>query len=277
MRKFITILLQKLASVILFKLSKSYVGKFPQIAIFSFDEIGHHVNLYGRYEKDDLELISKYLNFKLSDTSVMFDIGANIGNHSLYFSSYFNKVHSFEPNPRTFELLSHNAKLVSNIECHNIALSSKDDLLNMQIERNNWGASKISKEGTVKINAFKLDNLGIDCSSLKLLKIDVEGHELEVLLGSETILQTFYPIILFEQNPEFFSSGSSQCIDYLRQIGYRKFSIINEEFIFKYFNNKYLQYINYLLSFLFGVYKRNIKEVSYFPKKSYSMIIAERN
>ena len=57
--------------------------------------------------------------------STMLDIGANIGNHSLFFSNYFAKCISFEPNPRTFSVLEINSRLVENIIPMNIGLSDK--------------------------------------------------------------------------------------------------------------------------------------------------------
>ena len=59
--------------------------------------IDRQVYLYGGYER---EKISVFLNLLADDARhCILDIGANVGNHSLAFSSVFREVHAFEPNP----------------------------------------------------------------------------------------------------------------------------------------------------------------------------------
>ena len=68
--------------------------------LFNKDVISSNILLNGVYEKElldfNLELCKKV--GKLKNFSVA-DIGANIGNHSLYFSNYFKKVYAFEAHP----------------------------------------------------------------------------------------------------------------------------------------------------------------------------------
>ena len=80
------------------------------MAIFSFDHIGHKINLDGVYERNELDFLFEWLATHSPDVfnGTAIDIGANIGNHSLYLSNYFEKVVSFEPHPRTFKLLEIN-------------------------------------------------------------------------------------------------------------------------------------------------------------------------
>jgi hypothetical protein len=84
----------------------------PQLAVFAFDHIGLRINLDGRHEKRTLDLIRNYLESVISgmDRTAALDIGANIGNHSVYFSDLFAEVYAFEPNPRTFSLLKFNSE-----------------------------------------------------------------------------------------------------------------------------------------------------------------------
>jgi len=102
------------------RLHAAHVKNHPNVAIFAFDAIGLHIQFYGIYEKDLLDGLSQtvFNNIDTND-SICLDIGANIGNHSLYFSKYFKSVYSFEPHPDTFMLLEFNTKKKSNINCFN--------------------------------------------------------------------------------------------------------------------------------------------------------------
>ena len=67
------------------------IKKYPNLAIFAFDRIGAEISIYGIYEKEILERLKDCI-FNIIDTqnSVCLDVGANIGNHTLYFAQFFN-------------------------------------------------------------------------------------------------------------------------------------------------------------------------------------------
>ena len=139
------------------KIARKNIKKYPQLAIFSFDDIGLIINLEGRYENEILLLIEKLIkdNFSDSKFKTALDIGANIGNHSLFFSQYFSTVYAFEPNPVTYELLKINSTYVSktkNIIPYCYGLSDKTQNLNLRFDPNNIGNSKIVFENDFRIN-----------------------------------------------------------------------------------------------------------------------------
>ena len=86
-------------------LSIKNLSSFQQMAVFSSDHISHDINLDGIYEKDYLLTLINWLKEIQIDifNGVAIDVGANIGNHSVFFSKFFKKVYSFEPNPKTFK------------------------------------------------------------------------------------------------------------------------------------------------------------------------------
>jgi len=202
-----------------------------QIAVFAFDSIALDVAFYGIYEKKELELFFNWLDFAKEEflQGVAIDIGANIGNHSLYFSDYFKKVYSFEPNKNTFNLLSYNASLVDNIECFNYGLSDKESTCPMTFDKKNIGGAKLASgisSNTVSVSLKTLDQ-SIDLGEqIRLLKIDVEGHELEVLKGAKKTITTHQPIIIFEQLSSEFHNGTSNCIEKLKEYGYENFAYL---------------------------------------------------
>lgn len=204
-----------------------------QVAVFAFDFIGHQINLKGFYERQELVAAFQYLSEQNLIHGFAADIGANIGNHSLFFRQYYSKVFSFEPNPRTYKLLSLNSELMDNITCFNFGLSDTTRSAFLNINAGNVGGSYLSVDESYRTNnqrEIKLETLDGVAESFKgklgLLKIDVEGHELAVLKGGTALLASDKPVILFEQQIENFQNGVSPVYEYLKSIGYIKFLTI---------------------------------------------------
>ena len=94
---------------------------------FFNDTISKEISIFGTYEKEQLNKIIDITKSK--KRRICLDIGANIGNHSLFFSNFFEKVISFEPHYKTFQVLKINAKNNKNIKIFNLALSNKKSFL----------------------------------------------------------------------------------------------------------------------------------------------------
>ncbi len=164
--------------------------------------------LYGTYEEGTLRI----MNHILRDGGTFIDIGANIGLMSLHAAKILSgrgKVLSFEPLLNTYDILVQNIELnnFGNIEAANIAIGSTNGTVdifdNLAINR---GSSSLIKpnhaESCHKISIKRLDeylaehriNRNINC-----IKIDVEGWELEVLKGANTLLSgSDAPICIIE-------------------------------------------------------------------------------
>lgn len=129
---------------------------------------------------------------------VVFDIGANIGYYTILSNAIMKgkgRVFSFEPNPFVFQKLVRN-KMANSPECielFNIAVSHKNGAADLCLNGDDTGLSRIvegderSAGEMVSCATMTLDdivkNLGID--NIRLLKIDVEGHEKSVILGGQ--------------------------------------------------------------------------------------------
>jgi len=203
-----------------------------QVATFAFDHIGHQINLRGAYELEELTSVMDWLKRSGLVNGHAVDIGANIGNHSLFFSRYFDRVYSFEPNMKTFRLLDFNASLVGNVECFNVGLSDNAGLATLIVDPVNVGASYIGvadskSKQEQEIELRTLDSFeAINANRIGLIKIDVEGLELPVLRGATKVIENNRPVILFEQHPSDFHDGTSAVLDYLVSIGYRSFATV---------------------------------------------------
>ena len=145
---------------------------------------------------------------KLSILSGTFiDVGAHIGKFSTYVSKNSQgkvKVISIEATPQTANLLKENIKInnCKNIKTYNLACSDTKGKLQFYVTEYHPATNSISKpdgnSNLVEINCDTLDNITKGVQDIKLIKIDVEGAELQVLKGGKNILKRDKPIILFE-------------------------------------------------------------------------------
>lgn len=265
------------------KLAEKNLLRHQQVAIYSFDHIGLKVNMDGIYEKESLYVIfdylSKILGLDAMKSMCAIDVGANIGNHSLFFSNYFNRVYSFEPNPKTFDLLFLNAKNAknANIIPYNYGLGRERSVHRFLTSAQNIGGSKVVSEvgdlgpDEIYVDISKLDDLDFLANeNIGLVKLDVEGFELDVVLGGANILRHHSPIILFEQHGYDFSSGKSLVTMELDKFGYR-YIILKDPYLFS--DHWYSRYFAFLMGSIFG-FKKVLIEIDSFDSKFYDLIIA---
>lgn len=254
----------------------------PQLVIFSFDHIGLSLNLEGRYENSPLILVEEFIDKKIPNArdKTVLDIGANIGNHSIFFANKFKNVYAFEPNPATYEVLKINCTFVAeqkNITTVNVGLSDKEASLPFHINRSNIGGSQIidvnheSIKDAIQINVKTLDQLiEFKDASVALIKIDVEGHELNVLKGAKDTILKNMPAILFEQSASEIIDGSSSVIKYLEDLGY-EFFIIRKNFHFG--ESVVARILGLAFRLLFGE-RLDFVKIKSFKTKFYDMILA---
>lgn len=181
----------------------------------------------GKFFEEDI-LISLDKKLKLNKESVILDIGANIGNNSIYWAIVDNvkKVYSFEPIKETFDILSKNIdlnNLQNKVIINNIGLADKDCLSSIKnsyslsniggtsLKENNNGIFKLTTLDKYIDNDFK-DN------KIDFIKIDVEGFEYEVLLGAKETLQKYKPKIFIE----IFENNIKKVNTLLEEYGYKK-------------------------------------------------------
>ena len=211
-------------------------------AVFNKDFLSANILFFNHYEKFILEEIVKNLpslvNTELKNLTII-DIGANIGNHSLFFGLHFKKVVAIEPNPLAFKLLEINTAGTGNIESYQVAISniqmdSKNELEFISHKANfanghvrtfhrdleNFTNNEIASPNLIKnsyetgkVKALKLDDLVLKLGiEPEVLKIDVEGSELEVIQSASKFLSYNSPIILLELVPETFRCDNSNIL-----------------------------------------------------------------
>lgn len=203
--------------------------------------IDRKIYVHGIFERRFLEFITS----KFQDSSTMLDIGANIGNHSIFCSQYFKKVHSFEPNPIVLDRLRKNIEInnIHNIVVHPYGAGYKDGKYPFFInESGNLGASHIVKEENVELlkavrkneRELSIQVVNVDeylstqeIEQIDFVKIDVEGFELDVIKGMKNTIKKYRPIVSFEYHGgEFDDEYFSNFVAVLN--GYKLFELVFE-------------------------------------------------
>lgn len=176
--------------------------------------IGQSIKLYGEYTQVEIEYMEKYLN----DTSVVYDVGGNIGYHTTAFASIAKEVHTFEPNEKNFALLEMNTEANDNVYLYQCAISNVNQFAHIsdydETVDGNFGKCELGDSGQL-CRTFKLDELNIPDPDL--IKIDVEGHEMSVFDGAQETITRAKPVIFFES---MHVPGLDQIYDFLTGIGY---------------------------------------------------------
>ncbi len=220
---------------------KNLKSRYPQLCTPAFDYIGNLIEYTGIYEINSLNFLFNAFHewSEIFKSSTIIDVGANFGNHTLYFSNIFENVIAYEANPRTYEILKLNKKLAvnKNINIHNVGISKGKGEISFHLpDQANLGSFEIykgdnkeySKKRCINLPVSSLDECIGNQTNVKMIKIDVQGMENDVLLGGEELIKRCKPVILFEQTKEDFRDGSSDCLETLNKMGYKHFMIINE-------------------------------------------------
>lgn len=153
---------------------------------------------YPFYEQHMLDFIA---SLNLKGTAV--DVGAHVGNHTVYFATLcnFDSVEAFEPNPDAVKVFKENTQGLANVVLREIAIGSKKNNT-AELSYSNGrksGRTQVNTESKVgKITCLKLDNIHTANMPVSLIKIDVEGMEIDVLKGATALIHRNKPHLFIE-------------------------------------------------------------------------------
>jgi FkbM family methyltransferase len=177
----------------------------------------------------------KLEHFQKKKRADIFDLGAYCGLTSLAFAEKAGSaghVYAFEPDPGNF------AALKTNVEKYGADLVSPENLAiwkesgEIRFQAEGTVASSIQElsarsDATVAVRAMRLsefvESRGI--TRLDLIKMDVEGAEVEILNSSRDVLRRFRPIVILEAHPVRDVSTAIACTALLREEGYRTYEV----------------------------------------------------
>ena len=167
--------------------------------------------LHGHIDADDLTIWTKVL----SEGDSVIDGGANWGYWTLvasHLTGASGRVFAFEPVPSTADALSRNVQAsgAHTVEVHRMALARTDEPLELHLFDDDpfGGASSAGEQGgraiktTIHVPSVTLDALVAERGIRPtLVKLDIEGGEMDAILGAEAVLSGDQPpIVTFEWN-----------------------------------------------------------------------------
>jgi FkbM family methyltransferase len=181
-----------------------------------------HIYLDGLWEPQLASLMSSYL---VNGGSAV-DIGANIGATSIPLAKYHSNAtfYLFEPHPGVFADLRTNVAYnkLANIRLFNKAITNTPIgfmPFYAQKNANNFGLSSFKKNhdieeyDVINVACDTLDNALSNCNEpIKIIKIDTQGTELQVLLSAQQIVEKYRPAIFFEFESRYFESREEEDI-----------------------------------------------------------------
>ena len=186
--------------------------------------IGKSLDRYGEFSEGEVDMFRQIL--RDGDTAV--EAGANIGAHTVALARLVGpagRIYAFEPQRLVFQTLCANVALnsLTNVECYNAAVGATAGeiivpALDPDAETNFGGLGLGTHQTGDKRPVMALDNLHL--ATCRLLKIDVEGMELEVLRGSGGLIHDCQPILYLENDRE---DRSAALIEHILNLGYRLF------------------------------------------------------
>jgi len=189
--------------------------------------IGRSLKVYGEWAQREMDLLKEWI----APGDVVIDVGAYIGTHTLFFAravSPGGRVIAVEPQRLPFQILCGNIALnsLSNVYTYMAAAGRESGTVSIPAidyeQSNNFSAFSLlpilaSDDPWFgeEVPVMTLD--GLKLQKCKLIKIDVEGMEADVLRGSLSTIQKLKPILYVENNNR---GDSTELVRLIRDLGY---------------------------------------------------------
>lgn len=143
------------------------------------------------------------------------DIGAWVGTWSMAMNKFCGKVVAFEPDALHYECLVKNVS--DDIKTHQLAIGAEEKLISLS-EDDFTQSKRILGEGTIPM--ITIDSLQLN--DVDLIKIDVEGYEMEVLKGAVNTLDSVrYLMIELNNNTKKYGSSNIEIETHIKTLGFK--------------------------------------------------------
>lgn len=188
----------------------------------------------GPYEPLETKLVKDYLN--LGD--VAFDIGAAVGHYTLACSHAVGPsgyVLAIEPEPSNADLLQANINRygLGNVEVLRLAVGCSRSIANLYLSRDNAGDHRLwngdGKRESIPVQVLTVDQVANGLPSVNLIKLDVQGSEMNVLQGAKTTIarqeRMALAVEFWPQGLQASGSSPKEFLDLVEGLGFRLFWI----------------------------------------------------
>jgi FkbM family methyltransferase len=183
--------------------------------------VGRSLELYGEFSQLEAELFDQFVR----PGETVIEVGANIGAHTIHLARLVGPkglVVAYEPQRVIYHLLCANLALneLNNVHTYRAAVGAAPGMVTLPPidygkEGNFGGVSMRVGTPGEQVPVFALDRLQV--ASLRLLKIDVEGMEADVIEGARQLIQRHQPILYVENDRR---ENSARLIALLEALGY---------------------------------------------------------
>ena len=146
------------------------------------------------------------------------DIGAWCGTWSLAMQKFAKNIKCFEPNRTHFECLQRNLAPYNHINLYNYALGSTIDFVQLTKETATQNTRVITEKGSIPMHT--LDSL--ELIDVDMMKLDVEGFEMQVFQGAEkTLTNVKYIMVELNNNSKKYGSSNLEIENFLQSLGFK--------------------------------------------------------
>jgi FkbM family methyltransferase len=184
--------------------------------------IGQALDLYGEYSEGEVVLFRRIVR----PGDIVLDVGANLGAHTIFFSTAVGPrgaVLAFEPQRLVFQALCANMALnnVTNTVCYWTALTDAPGVMSVPVidprRPFNFGGVGLGEHTRGdQIAVMRADSFALP--RCRLVKIDVEGMELQVLRGATGLIERHHPVVYVENDRP---DRSEALVRWIHALGYR--------------------------------------------------------
>lgn len=150
---------------------------------------------YDFYEQPMLDFIAT-----LGLTGTAIDVGAHVGNHTVYFATKcrFDHVIAFEPNPVAKHAFKENTAGLDNVTLIGKAVTDIPRYVSMRTNNGLSGQTQIINDEKSSILSTTIDHEIIPRQKVSLIKIDVEDREIDVIIGAYVTINRYKPHLFVE-------------------------------------------------------------------------------
>jgi len=179
-----------------------------------------------------------YLDKVVPGDAVTVDVGANCGLYTRRLARLSRQVHAFEPSGQMAKLLRRTS--ARNVSVHEMALSDHDGDAELFIPQGDDGpvyglASLEARAGSpVRLMSAHVPVARLDAvihQDVAFVKIDVEGHELNVLNGAVELLERCQPVFLVEAEDRHRAAATRSVFEFFRSKSYRGFFLKDDDVV----------------------------------------------
>src|SRR5215831_3591317 len=193
----------------------------------AFPSIWLHWHFMRRPKSAEQELA--FLDRIIPEGTATVDVGANCGLYTRKLSRFSRRVYAFEPSHKMAELLRRTS--ASNVGVYEIALSDEIGDAELFIPRDNdrlvYGLASLEPRydlSSQEVVSMTVPTARLDAivpEEVAFVKIDVEGHELNVLNGAIELLEHSQPVFLVEAEDRHREQATRLLFDFFEQRSYR--------------------------------------------------------